>query len=94
MEIFKWREKTKKKTEMEERIIEADFDAGQQEEVPQGQKRNLPNNLQKQFQMARVNLQDPDKLENYRNEKFVREKSTIAREAEFLNREISKIIIN
>ena len=79
---------------MEERIIEADFDAGQQEEVPQGQKRNLPNNLQKQFQMARVNLQDPDKLENYRNEKFVREKSTIAREAEFLNREISKIIIN
>ena len=40
--------------------------------------------------MQKITLGDPDKLENYRNEKFVREKSAVASRAEYLNREISK----
>jgi len=51
--------------------------------------RLLSNSLQKQFENIKIQIPNPDRLENYREEKFIREKSDIAREAENLNRQIS-----
>ena len=41
--------------------------------------------------MSRITLPNPDRLENYREERFVRDKSQLARTAEYLNREISNL---
>jgi hypothetical protein len=63
-----------------------------EEKVPEQEKKTLSNNLQRQFELSRISLPNPDRLENYREEKFIRDKSILAKDAEFLNREISKIL--
>ncbi len=92
--VFKWSHKTKEKTDYEEKMLSKDFDIGMEEKVPEQEKKTLSNNLQRQFELSRISLPNPDRLENYREEKFIRDKSLLAKDAEFLNREISKIINN
>jgi hypothetical protein len=72
-------------------MITTEYDIGKEEECPQVKKKNLHNFLQKQFNMSRITLPNPDRLENYREERFVRDKSQLARTAEYLNREISNL---
>jgi hypothetical protein len=73
-------------------MLTTEYDIGKEEDCPQLKKKNLSNFLQKQFEMSRITLPNPDRLEIYREEKFIRDKSQLARTAEYLNREISKII--
>lgn len=58
------------------------------------EKKTLSNSLQRQFELSRITLPNPDRLENYREERFIRDKSLLAKDAEFLNREISKKLFN
>ena len=41
--------------------------------------RLLSNSLQKQFENIKFHIPNPDRLENYGEEKFIREKSDIAK---------------
>ena len=49
--------------------------------------------LQNQFDKVKICIANPDRLELHREEKFIREKSEIAKAAGDLTREISKFII-
>lgn len=77
-QIIKWRSKSKA---CPSDIIEKEFKHPEQV---------LSNTLQKQFEKTKINLPNPDKVENYRGEKFVREKSEIAKLIGNLNNQISK----
>lgn len=85
--------KSKKKKTQSQGDLE-DLEIQNDDHLPEDKRKTLPNKLKKQFQTIKIkDLSNPDRLENYNEEKFVREKGEGAKQANNLNREISILLI-
>jgi hypothetical protein len=68
-----------------------DLDIENEDHIPQEKRKTLPNKLKRQFEVIKIkDLNNPEKLEHYQEEKFIRGKSQMARQVGDLTREISK----
>lgn len=73
---------------------EDDFVENDESDIPLEKRKTLSNKLKHQFEKTKItNLKNPDKLENYIEEKFVRDKGDVAKNMENIKREIGNCIV-
>lgn len=71
--------------------IEEDFVENDESHLPLERRKTLSNKLKCQFEKTRIkNLNNPDKLEDYNDNKFIRGKGTVSKNMDYIKREIRK----
>jgi hypothetical protein len=84
--IIEFKEKKDKKIAKEVENDELDFE----DNIPFEKRKSLPNKLRKQFNKIKINnLKRIENVDNYLDDKFIRNKSLISEQIGILNKEIS-----